>query len=298
MNLRHYGNKARQYYWLIHIDAWRRSGVTRTEYCRKHRLTKGTFDRWLEYLLGADAARKHAEYQAQLRREKRLAEREKRRRNGVRRHYAVSTDTRNRALQAFWAMHVEAMNWSGMSIRDYAGSLHLSPHTLRRWCLLLESGEVEIDWRAHLHPSARPVVSAITNGRAPRNDLTEAPSGEPTTRARPVRRFFSDEQKRAIALESDQPGLTVSSVARKHGIATGLLFRWRTECGVPQKKRARLASVTQADGTLATLSLRDLVQPPADMMAVDLADGRRAFVPVGSNPDVVRAQGERGEFAS
>lgn len=191
MNLRHYGNKARQSYWLIHIDAWRRSGVTRTEYCRKHRLTKGTFDRWLEYLLGADAARKHAEYQAELRREKRLAEREKRRRNGVRRHYAVSTDTRNRALQAFWAMHVEAMNWSGMSIGDYAGSLHLSPHTLHGWCLLLESGEVEIDWRAHLHPSARPVVSTSANATTPEIGLAVAVKSEPP----PNHAGFGDSEK-------------------------------------------------------------------------------------------------------
>ncbi|MGN8119213.1 IS66 family insertion sequence element accessory protein TnpA [Labrys sp. 22185] len=291
MNLRHYGNKVRQSYRLIHIDAWRRSGVTRTEYCRKHRLTKGTFDRWLEYLLGADAARKHAEYQAQLRREKRLAEREKRRGNGVRRHFAVSTDTRNRALQAFWAMHVEAMNWSGMSIRDYAGSLHLSPRTLRRWCLLLESGEVEIDWRAHLHPSARPVVSTSANAMTPETGLTDVVKSEPS------RRFFSDEDKRAIALESDQTGVSVSQVARKHGIVTGMLFRWRVQFGVAQKKRARLATVPLADDAATTRALRKLVQPPSGMEAVDLPDGRRVFAPAGSDPAAVRAQAGSGGTA-
>ncbi|MFK0691008.1 IS66 family transposase zinc-finger binding domain-containing protein [Mesorhizobium sp. IMUNJ 23033] len=40
-----------------------------------------------------------------------------------RRRHAVSTDVRNRAVQAFWAMHVEAMNWSGMGVREYAAAL-------------------------------------------------------------------------------------------------------------------------------------------------------------------------------
>lgn len=48
MASKHFENKARRSYWAVHIEAWRRSGVTRTEYCRRHRLNKGTFDRWLD----------------------------------------------------------------------------------------------------------------------------------------------------------------------------------------------------------------------------------------------------------
>jgi hypothetical protein len=36
------------------------------------------------------------------------------------------------------------------------------------------------------------------------------------------------------------------------------------------------------------LVLRDLVQPPAGMTAIDLDDGRRVFAPVGSDPNDVR----------
>src|SRR6266852_1902051 len=111
------------------------------------------------------------------------------------------------------------------------------------------------------------------------------------------RRIFTDEQKHAIALETEQPGVTVSSVARKHGIVTGLLFRWRVQFGVTQKKRAKLAPVMLVDSTPAALLLRDLVQPPDGMTAVDLADGRRVFAPVGSDPDIVRARVESGEIA-
>ena len=74
---------------------------------------------------------------------------------------------------------------------------------------------------------------------------------------------------------SDQPGVSVSQVARKHGIVTGMLFRWRVQFGVAQK-RVKLAP--------AALMLRDLVQPPNGMMAIDLPDGRRVFAPACSDP--------------
>jgi hypothetical protein len=69
VTLRHFENKARQSYWQVHIEAWQRSGLTRTKYYRQRRLTKGTLDRWLRYSVGADAARKQPEYQAELRRQ-------------------------------------------------------------------------------------------------------------------------------------------------------------------------------------------------------------------------------------
>ncbi|UVK47538.1 transposase [Mesorhizobium sp. AR07] len=288
MNLRHFENKARQSYWVVHVEAWQRSGLTRTEYCRVHRLTKDTLDRWLKYFAGSDAARKHAEYQAELRRQKRLEERAKRQKKRARLRFAVSTDVRDRAVQAFWAMHVEAMNWSGMGVREYAAALQLSPYSLRLWRDRLDEGEVEIDWRAHLHPSARPSVSTSANGTPAESSLTASSKDDPGPPREPARRFFSDGEKHAIALESDQPGASVSQVARKHGIVTGMLFRWRVQFGVAQKKRAKLAPVALADGWPATLLLRDLVQPPDGMTAIDLPDGRRVFAPAGSDTDAVR----------
>jgi hypothetical protein len=54
---------------------------------------------------------------------------------------------RSRGIQAFWAMHVEAMNWSGMSVREYAAAQALLPTSLKKWRDRLDDGEVEIDWR-------------------------------------------------------------------------------------------------------------------------------------------------------
>ena len=123
MTLRHFENRARQSFWRAHIEAWQRSGLTRTEYCRKLHLTKSTLNRRLRHFAGEEAARKQLEYLAELRRQKRLEAREKLQKKRIRRRYAVSTDVRNRAVQALWAMHVEAMNWSGMGVRDYAAPL-------------------------------------------------------------------------------------------------------------------------------------------------------------------------------
>ena len=113
----------------------------------------------------------------------------------------------------------------------------------------------------------------------------------------PARRFFSDEEKLAIARETELPGAKVSAVARKHGIVTGLLFRWRAQFGIAQKKRSKLARVLLPDDMPATRALRDLVHPPEGMMAVDLHDRRRVFAPAGSDPDAVRAQIESKEAA-
>jgi transposase-like protein len=47
--------------------------------------------------------------------------------------------------------------------------------------------------------------------------LTGAANNVPQAPATPIRRFFSDERKLAIVKETEQPGVTVSGIARKHG---------------------------------------------------------------------------------
>jgi transposase-like protein len=259
---KHFENKARREWWSLHIEAWRRSGLGIRKYCQQQHLTKTVFRRWMKQLVGDEAARKLAEYQTELRREKCREEPAEALRKQKQRRFSVSTDVRNRAMQAFWAMHVEAMNWSGMGIRAYAAAMQLSPHSLRKWRDRLNAGEVVVDWRAHLHPSARPAVSTSARNSAPESSLTAAVIGEPTTPVTPIRRFFSNEARLAIVQETTRPGAKVSAVARKHGIVTGLLFRWRAELGVSRGKRAKLAHVVLSDDAAAAHVLRDLVRPP------------------------------------
>ena len=60
MGARYFEHKAQRAWWATHLEAWRRSGVTRTEYCRLHRLNKSTFDRWLKVLNAVESAREDA----------------------------------------------------------------------------------------------------------------------------------------------------------------------------------------------------------------------------------------------
>jgi hypothetical protein len=159
VNLRHYENKARRAFWLVHIRALRQSGLTKARHCRDHQLDTGSFTRWLAQIVGAKEARKHPEYQAELRRE----ERRKRKDRKAKQRFAISTHMRSRAVQTFWGMQFEAMTWSGMAAREYAAAMCLSRASLRKWRDRPDEGEVEIDLWVHLHPSARPIVSEIAN---------------------------------------------------------------------------------------------------------------------------------------
>lgn len=42
-------------FWNRHVENWRASGLTQREYCRRHRLTKGTLGYWASTLKGAEA---------------------------------------------------------------------------------------------------------------------------------------------------------------------------------------------------------------------------------------------------
>jgi hypothetical protein len=89
--------------------------------------------------------------------------RPKKRRRPVRHRFGTRTDDGPIALRAFWSMHVEAMNWSGMGHAEYAAALGLSPHALRKWRDRFEDSKVEMDWRSLLHPSAQAQLSSAAN---------------------------------------------------------------------------------------------------------------------------------------
>lgn len=266
-------NKARREWWSVHIEAWQRSGLSRKIYCRQHRLTEKTFGRWLRTIEGVEALRAKAELAREAKQSK--APR-------------WSKDARSRAVQAFWAMHVEALTWSGLSFANYASALRLSEKSLKRWRARLETGAVEIDWRARLHPSALPSLSSAAstsaNDSSATNDLTDTSTSQVDGRSN--RRWFSDADKLAIVLESERPGVTISAVAKSHDLATSALFRWRAQFGYG-KGQARLATVTMANAPSRAVTLADLLPIPEGMEAVDLPDGRRVFAPIGADPQAV-----------
>ena len=188
--------------------------------------------------------------------------------------------------------------WSGMSARRYGAAHHISHYTLNKWVKKMEAGDLDIDWRAHLHPSALPKISTSLStsakGLEAASPLTEASKPDPEPVEKPQRRSFSADEKLAIVMATERPGVTVSSVARAHGVVTSMLFRWRAELGFGKSERVKLAGVTVGNhagkqGTQPVV-LHNILPIPDGMMTVELGDGRRVFAPKGSDIEEVRRQ--------
>lgn len=60
---------------------------------------------------------------------------------------------------------------------------------------------------------------------------SDMPSAEIAVLAVQRRRRYSAEEKQRMVQETFQPGMTLSQVARVHGISPSLLFRWRKLAG-------------------------------------------------------------------
>jgi transposase-like protein len=274
---RHFENKARRSWWSVHVTAWRKSGLTRTVYCRQHRLTKDTFDRWLKAIEGAEALQNLGSPKRRSRRQ------------------PLSGARRSLAVQAFWAMHVEALNWSNVTAAEYAKAHRIDASCLRLWRRRFDADPQQVDWRARLHPSARPPLStgasSAATDRPPENGLTGAETADAARDGRASRRSFGDADKIAIVLECEQPGVSVAAAARRHGIATSMIFRWRVQFGYGRKEKAKVATVRlRGDRAGEALVLSDLMPIPDGMAAFDLPDGRRVFAPAGADPEAVRRQ--------
>jgi transposase len=95
-----------------------------------------------------------------------------------------------------------------------------------------------------------------------------------------TRRRWSEVERRTILAEADQDGITVSAVARRHGLSPSLLFRWRREFKQSKKREAREpafvplalpAPSTTAPATASSCS-------PGDKIEIILDGGRRIIV--------------------
>jgi transposase len=97
------------------------------------------------------------------------------------------------------------------------------------------------------------------------------------------RRRWSRDDKMRIIEETLGPGAVVTEIARRHGIATSLVFTWR--------RRARLATVASAGARLvpvqvATAESVQSIEAPAaipvrkrrGVIEIELGDGKRVSV--------------------
>jgi transposase len=108
-----------------------------------------------------------------------------------------------------------------------------------------------------------------------------------------TRRSWSREQKKAIVAEIDVDGATLSEVARRHGIHSSLLFRWRkTFASVMGETPVVVSAMTSAVRSpkfvpvmLSPPSPPSASGPLAKASTIEIAlDGRRT-VRVGADVD-------------
>jgi transposase len=74
------------------------------------------------------------------------------------------------------------------------------------------------------------------------------------------RRRYSLEQKLAVLTEAAQPGMSISYVARRHGISPSLLFGWRRRMTEGGKEAVRVDDEVVGSAEVRTLEkrIRDL----------------------------------------
>jgi len=70
------------------------------------------------------------------------------------------------------------------------------------------------------------------------------------------RRRYSTEQKLAVVTETMQPGITISYVARRHGLSPSLVFRWRRLMSEGGKQAVRADEEVVAASELRRLQER------------------------------------------
>ena len=168
------------------------------------------------HLMSADDLRKRAEHLRDSPRKtakrQHKTEQSDQRRRYPRYRYSVRTVTGPVVLQAFWGMHIEAINWSGMGRAEYAAVLGLSPHSLRIWRDRLEQSGNEMGWRSLLHPSVRAQLSSAASCARSKYRLTDKMAD-----GRSSRRGFTDAQKSAKVQETEKEPARRNAVDRRSG---------------------------------------------------------------------------------
>mgnify|MGYP002336291619 CR=1 FL=1 len=102
-----------------------------------------------------------------------------------------------------------------------------------------------------------------------------------------TRRKWSAAERKQIVAETE--AASVSSVARRHGVATSLVFRWRREAGVGGKKSARKPGTAFVPVTLPALAHAAAVAgADRGLIEIELGQGRRIRVTGAVETEVLR----------
>lgn len=146
-------------------------------------------------------------------------------------------ERRERRGEAYWRAHHEAWKRSDLNQREYCEVNDLSLKAFGTWrCIFMREPappQPKLLYRRgglspRLNPTLNPSLSPTLNpGAYPVSPLIVPPPRDGH------RRRFSEEERRRIVAEAEQPGATLSEVARRYGVDLRLLRRWKQDCAPP-----------------------------------------------------------------
>lgn len=99
-----------------------------------------------------------------------------------------------------------------------------------------------------------------------------------------TRRSWSAEEKRAILAEARDTTTSISAVARRHGLHTSLLFRWRRDARDEGQAAARPLGPTFVPLALPAPTVAPVPEAAAGVIEIELAGGHRVRVERGADP--------------
>jgi len=197
-------------------------------------------------------------------------------------------------------MHIGAWLSGELSQREYCEVHAISRKNFTRWRAVIKYEDAVLERRALLRHRRRPRLKpGLSPGSNPSpNETVEAPLAVPKPGRR---RYFAEEIKRRIVEETRWPGMSVSEVARRYGIASNILFRWRKELGLaPKAAEATFLPVVISgpNGAIAapdtsgleamTPNLSILIERPMTAIEIELSNGRKVRVDAHADPQAVR----------
>lgn len=204
-------------------------------------------------------------------------------------------ETKRAELEAFWRSHLEGWAASDLNQRQYCEA-HGLP--LKRFG----------NWRAKFRYEVPAPVRKLLYRRGGSSGhmashMADRETGETSTGYVPSaatmpdgRRNFRVADKKRIVAEAMAPGASVSGVARRYGIDTRLLFRWKREFARPPSEPVFLP-VTVSDGPeqpdaaavpASPHSGPVIVERASNGIEVELVGGRRVRFARDMEPDAIR----------
>lgn len=105
------------------------------------------------------------------------------------------------------------------------------------------------------------------------------------------RRFWSDDEKRSICLQTSTPGVSVARVARRYSMNANLIFNWlrdeRFAAGEADEEAVFLPVEVSRDARVDLAAVPETVSTPGGCLRIELAGGHRIVAEGGFDADAL-----------